>query len=73
MFVNLAQTVPNVYVQAVITIETSDGIYDLQLINKTIDGCKFLHNPGYEPIVQVFYRELTRTGTFPKRCPFTKV
>lgn len=73
VFVNVGRTIPSYYTKSLIKIETSDGIYGLELINKTLDTCKFFDDPTYEPIVQVFYRELTRTGTFPKRCPIEKV
>lgn len=73
MFINVLQNVPQLYVKVKITLESSDGIYDLELINKTFNVCEFLNNPKYEPIVQVFYRALTKSGTFAKRCPIEKV
>lgn len=43
------------------------------MLNKTIDNCELFSNPTYEPIIQFFYAILTKTGTFPKKCPITKV
>lgn len=44
----IGQTVSNFYANVVITLETSEGIDGLELINATVDACKFFINPGYE-------------------------
>lgn len=71
VFLNAHQNLGHLYAKVLINIESSNG--DLVLANKTVDSCEFFKNPRYEPILQVFYKALTRTGTFPKRCPITKV
>lgn len=73
MFMNVLQNVPQFYAKVKITLESSNGTHDLELINKTLNACEFLNNPKYEPIVQVFYKALTKSGNFLKRCPVTKV
>ncbi|KAG4073783.1 hypothetical protein HA402_001007 [Bradysia odoriphaga] len=72
LFFNLRQDIPNLYAKVLITVNTTKRIYDLELINRTIDSCEFYRNTKYEPIAQVFYKLLTKNGKFPKRCPITK-
>ncbi|KAG4074437.1 hypothetical protein HA402_015133 [Bradysia odoriphaga] len=72
LFFNVKKNVPDFYAKVLITVDTTNGGYDLELINRTIDGCEFYRNPKYEPIPQVFYKFLTKNGVFPKRCPVTK-
>lgn len=74
MFLNVLQNVrQQYYAKVIIKLESSNGNYDLELINKTMYTCDFFNNPKYEPIAQVFYRALTKSGTFVNRCPITKV
>lgn len=70
---NFLRGVSNIYVRAVITIESSPGKIDLEFINKTLFVCEFFKNKKYEPILQVLYRALTKTGNFPTECPIQKV
>ncbi|KAG4073610.1 hypothetical protein HA402_000834 [Bradysia odoriphaga] len=72
LFFNVKRSVPNFYSKVLLTVDSSNGVYDLELINRTIDTCEFYRNPKYEPILQVFYKLLTKDGIFPKRCPIMK-
>lgn len=70
---NFLQDVSNMYAKAVIKLETSDQIYDLEFINKTINVCEFFKNRRYEPILQLLYKVLNKRQSFPTRCPIGKV
>lgn len=73
MYLNIRQDIPNMYTKTQIILDSSNGNYKLELVNKTINTCEFYRNRKYEPISQVLYKALTKTGTVPTRCPVTKV
>lgn len=73
IYINLLQDISNIYTKVEMMMVSSNGNYDLELANKTFDGCEFLGNKRYEPILQVFWKTLTKNTTFPKRCPLAKV
>lgn len=73
MYMNILQDISDVYAKIEILIASSSGNYDLELVNKTIHVCEFFRNRRYEPIVQLFYKAMTKTGSFPHSCPIRKV
>lgn len=72
-YVNLLQDVASVYAITEILVESTRGKYDLELVNKTINYCRFLSDRKYEPIAQVFYKMFSKSSNFPKSCPIRKV
>lgn len=73
LYINAVQDVSNLHAKVVILVLSSSGNYDLVLANTTVDVCEFYRNKKYVPILQMFYRTFTKTGTFPKSCPIRKV
>lgn len=73
VYVNFLQNFVNPYAKVLITFLSSSGKYDLELANTTVNACEFFRNRKYFPILQVFYRALTKSSTFPKKCPILKV
>lgn len=70
---NFLQDVYNMFAKTVIKLETSDQVYDLEFINKTINVCEFFKNRKYEPILQLLYKVLNKNRSFPTSCPIRKV
>lgn len=73
IYVNILKDISNIHSEVTIMLVSASGNYDLELVNRTIDACQFLSNKRHEPILQVFWKQLTKNGAFPKRCPFLKV
>lgn len=73
IYVNFLRDVFNVYVKTVITVASADQVYDLELINKSVNFCEFLRNGKYEPILQVLYKIFNKNRSFPTSCPVRKV
>lgn len=49
------------------------GEYDFELMNRTIDGCKFLSNKLYEPLMQIAFQIVQAHGDIPTSCPIKMV
>lgn len=74
LYVNVLKDIPNIHAKVVIQLQSSsNGKYDLELANTTLDACEFFRNRKYEPILQLFYKTLTKNGQFAKSCPIRKV
>lgn len=54
-------------------MESGNGVYDMEIVNRTINLCEFFINPRYEPIIQVFYKAVSRNAVVPSSCPVQKV
>lgn len=63
----------NVFVAVQFIFESSPDIYDMELMNRTIDFCRFLRDKRYEPILQIFYRIAREHTNFVTKCPVLKV
>lgn len=57
----------------VLTFESTDGVYDMEFINRTIDFCQFFRNKRYEPVLQIFYRIFAAKSDVARSCPIKKV
>lgn len=55
--------------------DSGNGLYDLELFNRTIDICTFFENKQYDPLLQVAYSmfKKERGVDIPTRCPIRKV
>lgn len=72
-YVNVLQNTPKVYANVEMLLASSNGAYNLVLVNKTINYCQLLHDRKYEPMLQTFYKLLTKSTGFPTSCPIRKV
>ncbi len=50
-----------------------NGQYEVELMNRTIDVCKFLSNKLHEPLLQIAYQIVQDYGTAPDSCPVKEV
>lgn len=62
------------FMHQAIFFESDDGRYDMELINRTVDLCKFYKNKRYEPILQVIFKLFENYFThWLTSCPMYKV
>lgn len=73
IYFNVLENLPNVFTNTVLNFESSDGIYDMEMVNRTIDYCKFFRDKRYEPILQIFHKIFLTGSNTPRRCPIKKV
>jgi len=68
------ETVRQPYLHVGLYFESSEGIHDLEIMNRTIDLCKFYKNKRYEPILQVVFKLFEETlSHWARSCPMKKV
>lgn len=60
--VDVLETVKSTFSHVELFLKSSDGKYDLEIINRTVDLCRFFRDLSYEPILQVGY-QLYRSHT----------
>lgn len=56
LYVEFLNNIRNPFVRTELYFESVNGIYDMVVVNRSIDLCKFYKNRRYEPIVQVIYK-----------------
>lgn len=62
------------FIQTGLYFESDDGKYDLEVLNRTVDMCKFYKNKRYEPILQVIFKLFEDTlSHWARSCPMNKV
>ncbi|KAJ6632639.1 hypothetical protein Bhyg_17845, partial [Pseudolycoriella hygida] len=66
----MKETVAHPTIRAEMFLQSpGSGRYDDELMNRTIDLCKFYENRLYEPLLQIMYQIILESGDFPKSCP----
>lgn len=75
MNVNLEilQTVKSTHSHIEIFLQSDDGIYDLEIMNRTVDMCRFFRDLSYEPILQVGLKLYKSSSNFLTSCFMKKV
>lgn len=74
LYVEFVNTIRNPFMHTGLYFESDSGKYDLEVLNRTIDLCKFYKNKRYEPILQVIFKLFADTlSHWARRCPMTKV
>lgn len=76
VYVNVLTNILKPYVVAVAYTDSGNGLYDLELFNRTINICMLFENKQYEPLLQVAYKLFKKeagTAGIPTRCPIIKV
>lgn len=72
--IELLTTVRNPFIYVKLYFESDNGKYDMELLNRTVDLCKFYKDKRYEPIVQVVFNIFYDiSGHWIKRCPLSAV
>lgn len=61
------------YTQPEIYLDTGNGKYELEFMNRTIDVCKLFRDGRYEPLLQLLYKVLLKYTNFLQKCPVPKV
>lgn len=74
LYVEFLNNLRQPFVHTELYFKSDNGNYDMELVNRTIDMCKFFRNKRYEPIVQVVFKlfEGYLTHWF-SSCPTKKV
>lgn len=76
LFLDLKESLQNMYVHSEFFFEWSNAgntNLELEIMNRTIDACKFFRDVRYEPILQMIYKSALEFGNFPTKCPIPKV
>lgn len=72
--IEIKEEIPNLFLRAEVFFQSPEnGQYNFELINRTIDACKFFSNKLYEPLFQVAYRMVQQYGDVPNSCPIKMV
>lgn len=76
LFLKPSRDLNNVFATVVLNFSPDGSAnFNANFINKTIDFCKLLHVPRYEPLIKLTYKIISETENvhFPQRCPLKKV
>lgn len=71
--IQLLDNIKKPFSYVAIFLESSSGTYDMEIMNRTIDMCRFYRDIKYEPILQVGVRLFQQASSFPTLCPIRKV
>lgn len=61
------------FMNALVMVDNGNGLYDMELINRTVDICRLLSDAKYEPFLQTVLRTTLPSSNFPRKCPLGKV
>lgn len=61
------------FLNAAVMVDSGNGLYDMEYFNRTINICRLLSEPKYEPFLQLVVRTTLPASNFPKKCPIRKV
>ncbi|KAJ6645472.1 hypothetical protein Bhyg_00678 [Pseudolycoriella hygida] len=53
-------------------VDSGNGLYDMEYLNRTISVCRLLSDSKYEPFLQLIVRTTLSASNFPKKCPIGK-
>lgn len=73
MNVEILESVKSTYSAIELFLQSLDGKYDLEIVNRTIDLCRLFRDVTYEPILQVGLRLYKSNPNFIKSCFIKKV
>lgn len=75
LYMNVLTTIVKPYVTTLAYTDSGNGLYDLELLNHTVNICTLLENKHHSPLLQVAYRQLKKEPgvSLPSRCPINKV
>lgn len=72
--VELLTIIRNPFMHTELYFESDNGKFDMEVVNRTVDLCKFYKNKKYEPVVQVVFKLLEDYLThWFSSCPMNKV
>lgn len=61
------------FLNSAVMVDTGNGLYDMEYYNRTVNICRILSDPKYEPFLQLVIRTTLPASNFPKKCPIGKV
>lgn len=75
LYMNVLTNIFTPHVFALAYTDSGNGLYDLELLNQTINICALFENRHYAPLLQLVYKQLKREPgvVIPSRCPINKV
>lgn len=73
VFVQILENLNHPIAYTEVYVDSGNGQYDFEILNRTVNLCEFLRNKRYEPLLQIFYRIVSEGGSWPTACPIQKV
>lgn len=73
IFVEVLGDVNHPFAHTKIYVDSGNGQYDFEIMNRTVNFCEFFRSKSYEPLLQIFYKILLENGPWPTACPIRKV
>lgn len=70
IYFTVKEQIAHLFARLEMFMQSSDSNrYDIELINRTMDSCKFFKDSLYEPLMQLIYGIMLEHGNFPRTCP----
>ncbi|KAJ6632809.1 hypothetical protein Bhyg_17551, partial [Pseudolycoriella hygida] len=66
--INMLEAVHNRYSHTELYLQSDNGKYDLEVVNRTVDMCRFFRDVTYEPILQVAFKLFKSNSKFFTSC-----
>lgn len=74
MYAIIKEPVMNPCILVELFLQSPDThLYDMEVVNRTIDICRLFKNILYEPLIQIIYGIALESGDFPNSCPIKPV
>lgn len=74
LFIKPSMDFDQFFITMVLKFSTkSSDNFDVNFMNKTIDFCKLVKEPRYEPLIKLGYKIFSEKTHLPQRCPIKKV
>lgn len=73
MNLDILETVKSAFGSVEIFLQSTDGKYDLELMNRTVDLCRLFRDITYEPMLQVGMRLSKSSSNYLTGCFMKKV
>lgn len=74
LYVEFLNIIRNPFMHTALYFESENGKYDMEVLNRTVDLCKFYKNKRYEPILQVIFKLFADYLVhWARGCPMHKV
>ncbi|KAJ6640897.1 hypothetical protein Bhyg_05830, partial [Pseudolycoriella hygida] len=68
----LTKNMPEMLFHIELYLDSGSGKYEMELLNKTINLCRLLREPRYEPLFQIVYKMILQYSNYPTKCPIPK-
>lgn len=69
----ILEDIPIVLADFEVNLQTQKSVYDMHVISRTIDFCKFFENRNSDPLLNIVYDTVLSFGVLPQNCPIKAV